>query len=976
MSSLNGHLEHFGLQELLQTLSHGARTGTLQIKRDDEKVAIVFETGHITFVRTGAASQIRLRSILLRCNLVSESDLIKAREDQKTNGMLLGRALLERGVLDDGQLAQALRLKAEEELFDLFLWEHGTFEFFPELIQPAAEDEISQVTRIKVDPMSVIIEGLRQADEWKIIRDRINDLRWILVPVDGVSPPAESHSIWKMIDGKRSIEEVLGFSAGTRFDTCAILYRFLEEEIVREATHGEMLQVARKLVSKTPTSALSIYQSLIDRAGKSLGHELLDESADCASQIDPEAEARFIRQAIEILRSRGDDPGAWIRMQRLLVLSPGNTDDLKTAWVLRDYIPTRRIEVILDDLVKSLRRCGDHRQMITVLREAESMRQEDANYWLVLGEVLHRCKEPDAEDCLSKAIQMSRHQQPEIALRAEKLLRNLDSDLALDDELIEQLRNRRSVLDSSKKLRRGIIFASAALAFVMFLLHVSSEWRAQGLLAAARSIEASGSEITGLVNAAEAYDRVASEHPWTFAGSSGASESTRLRQQIDQRRENEYHARTEDLEKSRSHRLNKLTEVRSVISRARSLRKAGDAIAARDALATLTAADLKILPQIELNSLKIPVVIKSNPAGARILSANRSYLGTSPVIVDLAVDETRSYFVERSGCRRKIVNLSGTSPSVVTVSLVRGPLRTYSLPAAVTRSTVIGNLLITAGTDGKIRIVDVGQLHPIAEQVVGTEGHPAPLLIDHESSVLVVPMIGRSTLIRQNGKMLSFGPAATAPWSAASSLKQGWALGDVDGQVFHLDANGETSWKFRCNSPISLLTPSADGGLLIVDRTRFLHRLDSEGKLIGSAILLPGDAMQLFSDGRILFDEGTTWKQNKITRGPVPSTPSRESGSRKFYGTNTGWAVIDDDSIKQYQSPSPTSCAPLEASGNSGSAWIAGRDGILRLQQANGKISSEVELGSPAVNLHRSSRGRILVTLADGRLCDVEEIQR
>ena len=121
MSSLRGHLEHFGLQELLQTLSHGARTGTLQIERNDEKVSIVFETGHITLVRSGSSSQIRFRSILLRGGIVSETDLLQARKDQEETGMLLGRALIERGIIDDVQLSQALRIKVEEELFDLFL---------------------------------------------------------------------------------------------------------------------------------------------------------------------------------------------------------------------------------------------------------------------------------------------------------------------------------------------------------------------------------------------------------------------------------------------------------------------------------------------------------------------------------------------------------------------------------------------------------------------------------------------------------------------------------------------------------------------------------------------------------------------------------------------------------------------------------------------------------------------------------------
>ncbi len=976
MSSLKGHLEHFGLQELLQTLSHGARTGTLQIERDHEKVAIVFETGHITFVRPGTASQIRLRSILLRCDMVSEQDLLQARDDQKQTGMLLGRALLERGVVDDQQLAQALRLKAEEELFDLFLWEHGTFEFFPDQIDSTAEDQVNKITRIQVDPMSVIIEGLRQADEWKIIRDRISDLRWILIPVPDAPIPAESHSIWKMIDGQRSIEDILKSSTVTRFDTCSILYRFIEEGSLREATAGEMLQVARGFVSKSPATALPLYQALIDRAGESLGHELLDEAADCAAAIDPDVQSQMIRRSAEILKNRGDEFESWNRLQRLLVLCPGNMEDLKSSWILRKQIPARRIDSILDELVKSLRRAGDHRQLLTVLREAETVRAGDANYWLLRGEVLHRCKNPEAGSCLSRAIQLSKNNQPEIALRAEKILRNLDPELALDENLVEKLRKRRDILDSSRKLKKKAAMASLVLASIFLILHLSSEWRAQGLLAAAKKIETSGLELSSLLSAVEAYERVATEHPWTFAGSSGTTEGIRLRRQIDNRRESEQFALETNLNKQRSERIQKLVEVRSVISKAKSQRKAGDATTARATLDSLSDEDLKMLPEIELNSLLFPVVITSKPAGARIYRSDRSFLGKSPVVVDLRHDEVRQYTVERSGCRTSKVSVSGSSNAVVNVSLVRGPLRTYSLPNPVNHSALTGKFLVTTGRDGTVRIIDTAELHPIRQQQVGVEGHPAPLLVEKSNRVLVVPFAGRPVIVEENGSIQTFGPTATAPWSTACHLQRGWVLGDVEGNVIHLNSNGSLVWEYQCKSPITLMASLKNKELWVIDKSRYLHRLDSDGNQVGPKTMLAGDAAQIFPDGRILFQNGFTWKSNQSTPGPKPVTGSRNEGNRNFYGTERGWVVLESNRIKKYTTSSPPSCAPLQASEKTGGIWVAGIDGILRLQQANGEIDSEVELGSPAVNLHRSSNGQILVTLSDGRLCDVEELQR
>jgi hypothetical protein len=111
-------------------------------------------------------------------------------------------------------------------------------------------------------------------------------------------------------------------------------------------------------------------------------------------------------------------------------------------------------------------------------------------------------------------------------------------------------------------------------------------------------------------------------------------------------------------------------------------------------------------------------------------------------------------------------------------------------------------------------------------------------------------------------------------------MRQGWAIGDVDGQVMHLDSQGKTTWKFGCYAPISLLASSLNGGLWIVDRSRALHQVDSDGKRIGSEILLPGDAIELFPDGRVLLEEGTTWKRNQLREAPLhPPPPGKQDAA-------------------------------------------------------------------------------------------------
>ncbi len=980
MSSLRGHLEHFGLQELLQTLSHGARTGTLQIERENEKVSIVFETGHITLVRSGSSSQIRLRSILLRGGVVSEAQLQQARQDQQQTGMLLGRALIERGVIDDDQLAQALRLKVEEELFDLFLWESGTFEFFPDLIQSTNEDEIHQVTRIQIDPMSVIIEGLRQADEWKVIRNRIPDLRWILVAVDSMPAPAESHSIFKLVDGQRSIDEVLGMATTTRFDTCSILYRFIEEGRVREATHGELLTQARNISAQRPAAALSFYETLIDRAGASVGHSLLEEAAECAAHNDPTAQASFIRRASEILKRDGDCAGAWARVQRLLVLEPGNVEDLQQAWSLRKHAPARRQLTLLDDLTRTLRRAGEYRQVATVLREAEQLRSKEALYWLQLGTALQRSKDPGAEDCLVRAIKQSGVKEPDVALRAEKLLRSINSDLAMGEEDVEDLRERRVSIESRKRLRKNVFVSAVCLILMLLVFQVSSEWRARGLLAAARSIEITTQGLNGMMDAVLAYERVAEEHPWTLAGATGSDSGMRLRNQMEEQRSLEQSARSEALQMQRELRQQNLTRVRDSIAEAKDLRKQEQVTAARNILDNLDPELLKVLPEIELNSITYPVVIQSRPVGARVLDSKQNFVGITPVVVDLHHNSKRSYLVERSGCRSKNIELSHLSAAQVEVSLVRGPLRTYTLPDTVNNAALAGDSLVLAGRDGQVRVVDVQKLSSIGEHVVGVEGHPAPILVEQKGKVLAIPYAGRPVLIDTDGDARPFGPSARAPWSAACTLQGGWVLADVDGEITHIDSRGKTRWKYQCNSPVLLVATTAAGSLYAVDQSRFQHHIDTRGRIVEDAIRLPGDAVHLLPDGRALLHDGTLWngssKQNDTTvRVSAPSTATRQYGPQGIYGTSSGWVELSETTSTEYDSEVAPSCTPLKGE-EGGTTWIAGVDGILRLHDSAGKIVSEIELGSVAVDLQRSRQGRILVTLADGRLCDVEALSR
>mgnify|MGYP003694138063 CR=1 FL=1 len=63
-----------------------------------------------------------------------------------------------------GRPAQSLQAKAEETIYDLFLWPEGKFEF--------KDGEMPANIRVTIDVevTGVILEGVRRVDEWQRIQ--------------------------------------------------------------------------------------------------------------------------------------------------------------------------------------------------------------------------------------------------------------------------------------------------------------------------------------------------------------------------------------------------------------------------------------------------------------------------------------------------------------------------------------------------------------------------------------------------------------------------------------------------------------------------------------------------------------------------------------------------------------------------------------------------------------------------------------
>ncbi|HYO75923.1 MAG TPA: DUF4388 domain-containing protein [Thermoanaerobaculia bacterium] len=210
---LSGNLQTMLPGDLLQWLSLGQKTGTLVVANKRVEKKIFFRRGRVI---SSASNDPReyLGQFLMSHGYLTEPELKKAMEVQLQSGILLGKILVMIDVISESDLQRLMRLKAEEEIYDIFLWNDGDFFF--------VDDELpkQEMIPLQVDVTGIIMEGTRRVDEWARIRETVPDesvIPVLLKPLDGEELEEVEEPIVRAIDGKRTIADLVLESRSSAF---------------------------------------------------------------------------------------------------------------------------------------------------------------------------------------------------------------------------------------------------------------------------------------------------------------------------------------------------------------------------------------------------------------------------------------------------------------------------------------------------------------------------------------------------------------------------------------------------------------------------------------------------------------------------------------------------------------------------------------------------------------------------------------
>jgi hypothetical protein len=223
---ITGNLKTMQLSELLQWLSLGLKTGTLLIEGHGVEKRIYFQNGRI-YSSSSSDQREYLGHFLVSHGYITEEELKMAMEVQEESSILLGKILVMINAISETDLLRLMRKKAEESIYDVFLWEEGDFEFvdgdLPDL----------KMVPLSLDVTGIIMEGLRRYDEWQRIRVAVADhsvVPQIVKPLNLETLTEQEKLIVPYIDGQRSIEEIALQTHNAEFNVSRLVFEGLRNE--------------------------------------------------------------------------------------------------------------------------------------------------------------------------------------------------------------------------------------------------------------------------------------------------------------------------------------------------------------------------------------------------------------------------------------------------------------------------------------------------------------------------------------------------------------------------------------------------------------------------------------------------------------------------------------------------------------------------------------------------------------------------
>ncbi len=232
--TMEGRLDAIHLVDVLGLLQQSAKSGVLHLQYGHRVVRVCLREGIVDMaIGEGGEREFLLGRFMIEERVLTQEQLDDVMGNAEELGWL-GERLVAGGYITEVQLRQALVRQTSELLYEALRWNHGRFRFVENEFRPEAEQ-----ARLGLPVASLIIEGVRRAEEWKVIEDKIYDYSMVLdhrrdavAGFETQSLTPDEFVVLSHVDGHRTVQQLVDHTAMSPYETCRILFRLMTAGLI------------------------------------------------------------------------------------------------------------------------------------------------------------------------------------------------------------------------------------------------------------------------------------------------------------------------------------------------------------------------------------------------------------------------------------------------------------------------------------------------------------------------------------------------------------------------------------------------------------------------------------------------------------------------------------------------------------------------------------------------------------------------
>ncbi|MFQ5532596.1 MAG: DUF4388 domain-containing protein [Candidatus Methylomirabilales bacterium] len=243
--ALEGTLQDFALVDILQLIGMQRKTGTLTLSRKEQTITVVLQDGNVVWASpSDDVFESRLGRILVHRGLIAKQRWDEARQLQARKGQPLIPFLLEAQWISPRDCERVVQREALETIYRALRWGDGKYSF-------NAQERVN-LSRGQIPPVgteTILLEAVRQIDEWPLVEQRIQSLDMVVrrssksAYREQVAP--EGLDVLELVDGKRSAREIAELSDVAEFDVYKAIADLLAAGALELEKPAETTQAAR-----------------------------------------------------------------------------------------------------------------------------------------------------------------------------------------------------------------------------------------------------------------------------------------------------------------------------------------------------------------------------------------------------------------------------------------------------------------------------------------------------------------------------------------------------------------------------------------------------------------------------------------------------------------------------------------------------------------------------------------------------------